>query len=376
MGVEDSRALFTPIGVGPLTLKHRVVMAPLTRSRSEQPGDVPGDLMLEYYTQRASDGGLIISEATSISVQSRGWFGAPGLYSEEQVRGWERITRAVHAEGGHMFSQLWHTGRSSHVSMTGGIIPGSASVEPAYWQDASHVLSTPTGWTQPSPHRSLDVAELRAIVDDYRLAAERANDAGFDGVELHAANGYLIDQFLQDGSNKRADLYGGSIENRMRLLQEVVSALVSVWGGQRVSVRIGPGGTWNGMSDSDPFSLFSQVAEALNPFGLAYLNIIEPRVKGNVVIHEGQAPVASEQLRRIFKGRILAAGGFDPDSAETIVRKGDADLVAFGRYFVSNPDLPRRIRLGLPLTQYDRSTFYTFDARGYTDYPFYAERAA
>jgi N-ethylmaleimide reductase len=301
---------------------------------------------------------------------------AEGLYSKEQVGGWERITRAVHAEGGYMFSQPWHTGRSSHLSMTGGITPGSASVEPAYWQDASHVVSTPTGWTQPSPHRSLDVAELRAIVDDYRLAAERANDAGFDGVELHAANGYLIDQFLQDGSNKRTDLYGGSIENRTRLLQEVVSALVSVFGGQRVSVRLGPGGTWNGMSDSDPFSLFSHVAEVLNPFGLAYLNIIEPRVKGNIVIHEGQAPVASEQLRRNFRGRILAAGGFEPDSAEAIVRNGDADLVAFGRYFVSNPDLPRRIRLGLPLTQYDRSTFYTFDTRGYTDYPFYAGRAA
>ncbi len=376
MASEEAGVLFSPIQIGPLTLAHRVVMAPLTRSRSEQPGDVPGDLMLEYYIQRATDGGLIISEATSIALQSRGWFGAPGLYSDEQVKGWARITSAVHAKGGHMFSQLWHTGRSSHVSMTGGIAPGTASVDPAYWEDTSHLVSTPTGWAQPSPHRALDVAELTAIVDDYRRAAERAKTAGFDGVELHAANGYLIDQFLQDGSNKRTDMYGGSVENRMRLLLEVVSTLVSVWGGERVAVRIGPGGTWNGMSDSDPFGLFSHVAEALNQFGLAYLNIIEPRVKGNVVVHEGQAPVASEQLRRIFKGRILAAGGFEPESAEAVVQKGDADLVAFGRYFVSNPDLPERIRLGLPLTPYDRSTFYTFDARGYTDYPFYAELAA
>src|SRR6202047_3993435 len=194
------------------------------------------------------------------------------------------------------------------------------------------------------------------------------------GVELHAANGYLIDQFLQDGSNHRTDAYGGSIENRSRLLLQVVKALISVWGGDRVAVRIGPGGTWNGMADSNPQALFDYVAEQLNQFGLAYLHIIEPRIKGNVLIAEGQAPVATARLRGIFKGRIIAAGGFKPDTAEAIVEKGDADLVAFGRHFLANPNLPKRIRLGLPLNNYDRKTFYTFDFHGYTDYPFYEQQ--
>jgi N-ethylmaleimide reductase len=376
MSKATEKKLFTPLRLGAMQLKHRVVMAPLTRSRSVQPNSIPGDLMAEYYTQRASDGGLIIGEATNISVTSRGWLGAPGLYTDQQVEGWKKIVNAVHARGGHMFAQLWHTGRSSHVEMTGGETPVSASVNPAYWNDASKLVSAPSGWVQPSPHRALAASEIPGIVEGYRKAALRAKAAGFNGVELHAANGYLIDQFLQDGSNKRTDEYGGSIENRSRLLFEVLSAMISVWGGDKVAVRIGPGGTWNGMSDSNPQILFSYVAEHLNEFGLAYLHVIEPRVKGNVVIQEGQAPVASQQLRKIFKGKILAAGGFEPDTAEAIVEKGDADAVTFGRHYVSNPDLPRRIREDLPLTPYDRNTFYTFDARGYTDYPFYAESTA
>jgi N-ethylmaleimide reductase len=376
MKTHNHQKLFSPVQIGPITLAHRVVMAPLTRSRSLQPGDIPSDLMREYYTQRASEGGFIISEATSISITGRGWLGAPGLYSDEQVEGWKKITAAVHAKGCHMFSQLWHTGRSSHFEMTGGEAPVSASVNPAYWEDASHVVSTPSGWVKPSPHRALDIAEIPGIIEDYRKAAERAKTADFEGVEVHGANGYLIDQFLQDGSNHRTDAYGGSIENRSRLLLEVVEGLVSVWGGERVAVRIGPSGTWNGMSDSNPQALFDYVADQLNRFGLAYLHIIEPRIKGNVLAAEGQAPIASEQLRKIFKGKIIAAGGFEPDSAEAIVEKGDADLVTFGRYFVSNPDLPKRIKLGLPLNDYDRATFYTFDAHGYTDYPFHGEQAA
>jgi N-ethylmaleimide reductase len=365
--------LFTPLQIGPAKLKHRVVMAPLTRSRSEQPDDIPGNLMLEYYTQRASDGGLIISEATTISATSRGWFGAPGMYSDKQVEGWKRIVESVHAKGSRMFSQLWHTGRSSHSETTGGATPVSASINPSYWQNASdHLVSAPNGWVGPSPHRALELSEIPGIVSDYRNAATRAKTAGFDGVELHAGNGYLPDQFLQDGSNKRTDAYGGSIENRSRFLLEVVEAMVSVWGGDRVAVRIAPSGTWNGMSDSNPQALFAYVAEQLNRFGLAYLHIIEPRVKGNIVLVEGQAPVASEHLRKIFKGKIIAAGGFEPDTAETIVEKGDADAVAFGRHFLSNPDLPKRIKLGVPLNDYDRDTFYTFDAHGYIDYPFYA----
>jgi N-ethylmaleimide reductase len=360
--------LFTPAQIGPIALGHRVVMAPLTRSRSRQPGDIPSDLMLEYYTQRASAGGLIIGEATAISPTARGWYGAPGFFSDEQVAGWRRITDAVHAKGGIMFGQLWHTGRSSHVTMAGRD-PVSASVDPAYWQNPGHLVSTPDGWSQVSPHRALALAEIADIVEAYRSAAVRAKAAGFDGVELHAANGYLIDQFLQDGSNRRTDHYGRSIGNRTRFLLEVVAALVSVWGGDRVAVRIGPNGRWNGMGDSDPQALFASVSEQLNRFGLAYLHIIEPRVGGSVLVEEGQAPVAAQQLRRIFRGPIIAAGGFEPATAEAILASGDADLVAFGRYFVSNPDLPKRIALGLPLSAYDRDSFYTFGAEGYSDYP-------
>src|SRR5277367_20540 len=239
--------LFTPIQVGPMELKHRVVMAPLTRSRSVQPGDIPSDLMLEYYSQRASDGGFVISEATSVSIAGRGWYGAPGMYSHEQVAGWKKIVGAVHAKGGRMFSQLWHVGRSSNVELTNGAAPVTASVNPDYWLDSTPTVSAPSGWVTHSPHRALEIAEIPGIVEDYRKAAVRAKAAGFDGVELHSANGYLLDQFLQDGSNKRTGAYGGSVENRSRFLLEVVEAMVSVWGGDRVAVRIGPGGTWNSM---------------------------------------------------------------------------------------------------------------------------------
>ncbi len=211
MNTTKKPGLFTPVQFGPMQLKHRVVMAPLTRSRSIQPDSVPGELMASYYAQRASDGGFIIGEATNISITSRGWLGAPGLYSDQQVEGWKKIVNAVHAKGGHMFAQLWHTGRSSHTSLTGGEAPVSASVDPAYWQSSTHLTSTTDGWVQPSPHRALLTPEIAGIVEDYRKAAERAKSAEFEGVELHAANGYLIDQFLQDGSNKRTDEYGGSV---------------------------------------------------------------------------------------------------------------------------------------------------------------------
>ena len=346
-------------------------MAPLTRSRSIQPDSTPSGLMREYYEQRASDGGLIISEATNISQTSRGWLGAPGLYLDTHVRGWKQITSAVAAKGGIMVAQLWHTGRSSHTTMTGGAMPVSASVDSGYWQHPSHLVSIPGGWVQPSPHRSLTVGEIGDIVQDYRRAAERAMDAGFEGVELHAANGYLVDQFLQNGSNQRTDEYGGSIENRARFLSEIVFTLISVWGADRVGVRIGPNGTWNGISDSDPKALFSYVAEHLNQFGLAYLHLIEPRIAGSDLIDAGQGPVAAEWLRPIFKSKLISAGGFEPDTAEVAVAAGTVDAVAFGRHFVSNPDLPRRIKDHLPLARYDRDTFYTFDALGYTDYAAY-----
>ncbi|HEY3256950.1 MAG TPA: alkene reductase [Polyangiaceae bacterium] len=360
---------FEPLQLGQLSLKHRVVMAPLTRSRSLQPNSVPGELMKTYYEQRASDGGLIIGEATNISISSRGWLGSPGLYSDEQVQGWKAIVDAVQRKGGHMFAQLWHTGRSSHRSLSGGAMPVSASVDPSYWQHPSRLVSIPGGWVQPSPHRALLVPEILDIVADYRLAAERALEAGFEGVELHGANGYLVDQFLQDGSNRRTDEYGGSIENRTRLLLQIVSALISACGAGKVAVRLGPGGTWNGMSDSNPHALFSYVAQQLSPLGLAYLHLIEPRIGGSELIKADQGPLASEQLRPFFKGKLIAAGGFEPDSGEATIARGTADAIAFGRHFLANPDLPRRIREGLPLAGYDRSTFYTFAATGYTDYP-------
>ena len=362
--------LFTPVQIGAITLKHRVVMPPLSRLRAQWPSGVPSDLNLEYYSQRASDGGLIFTEATAISATGRGYRGAPGIYSDEQVAGWKRVTDAVHAKGGRMFVQLWHAGRTTHIATTGEE-PVTASVDPSYWADPEMLVVTPDGFSQPSPHRALETAEIAAVIEQYRAAAANAKRAGFDGVELMAANGHLIDQFLQDNSNKRTDRYGGSIENRARLLFEAAEALISVWGADRVGVRLAPSGTFNGMADSDPRTLFRYVAERLNDLKLAYLHIIEPRIKGGDLIAEGMGPVAAQELGQIFKGPILAAGGFEPDTAEAAVANRVASLIAFGRQFIANPDLPKRIELGLPLNRYDRSTFYGFDARGYTDYPTY-----
>jgi N-ethylmaleimide reductase len=370
MDARVHNKLFVPIQVGAITLKHRVVMPPLSRLRAEWPSGVPSDLNVEYYSQRASDGGLILAEATAISPTARGYRGAPGIYRDEQVTGWRRVTEAVHAKGGYMFVQLWHAGRTTHIAVTGEE-PVTASVDPTYWADPSILVVTPGGFSQPSPHRALEAAEIAGIIEQYRAAAVNAKKAGFDGVELMAANGHLIDQFLQDNSNKRTDRYGGTIENRARLLFEVFDALISVWSSDRVGVRIAPSGTFNGMADSDPRALFHHIAECVSDFNLAYLHVIEPRIKGGELIAKGQGPVAAQELSKVFRGSIIAAGGFEPDTAEATVANGDASLIAFGRQFIANPDLPKRIELSLPLNRYDRSTFYGFDARGYTDYPTY-----
>jgi N-ethylmaleimide reductase len=370
MGTEVEKKLFTPVQVGPIKLKHRVVMPPMSRLRAQPGTGIPSHLQLEYYAQRASDGGLIVTEATAIAPSARGYYHAPGLYADEQVAGWKPITDAVHAKGAYFFTQLWHAGRTTHISITGSQ-PVTASVDPAYWADTTITVDTPDGFKPTSPHRALETAEIATILEQYRSAAQNAKVAGFDGVELMAANGHLIDQFLQDKTNKRTDQYGGSIENRTRLLAEVVQTLADVWGSDRVGVRLAPSGTFNGMGDSDPRVLFRHVAERLNDFGLAYLHLIEPRVKGGETIAEAQAPVAAQELSKIFRGRVIAAGGFNPDTAEASVANGDASLVAFGRHFIANPDLPKRIELGLPLNPYDRSTFYGYTGRGYTDYPFY-----
>ena len=362
--------LFTPVQIGAITLKHRVVMPPLSRLRAQPGSGIPSDLMLDYYTQRASDGGLILTEATAIAPTARGYYHAPGLYADEHVVGWKRIIDAVHAKGGYMFTQLWHAGRTTHISITGAQ-PVTASVDSSYWADPSIVVDTPDGFLQTSPHRALETVEIANILEQYRIAARNAKKAGFDGVEIMAANGHLIDQFLQDNSNRRTDQYGGSFENRTRLLVEVVEALSEVWGADRVGVRLAPSGTFNGMADSNPRALFRYVAERLDSLGLAYLHLIEPRVKGGDTIAEAQAPVASQELSKIFRGPVIAAGGFNPDTANASVANGDASLIAFGRHFIANPDLPKRIRLGLPLNPYDRTTFYGFTARGYTDYPAY-----
>ena len=362
--------LFTPIKLGPIRLLHRVVMAPLTRLRSQVPGDIPVDLMAKYYAQRASKGGLLISEGTPVSIGGRGFLGAPGIYRAEQVVGWRKVTDAVHAKRGYIFLQLWHVGRVSHVDMTNGDLPVAPSVLPF-----DGIAVTKNGFVPVSPHRALAIEEIPGLIADFRAAAENAKDAGFDGVELHGANGYVFDQFLQDGVNKRTDAYGGPVANRARLLFEALDAISEIWGADRVGVRLSPGTQYNSMSDSNPEATFGFVAERLNEYGLAYLHVIEPRVKGIETIEGIHAPVAAVELRKIYTGNIIAAGGFDPESATVIVESRNADLVAFGRLFIANPDLPKRIRLGLPLNAYDRATFYNGDARGYTDYPFYEEDA-
>ena len=360
--------LFSPFQLGRYQLRHRVVHAPTTRLRAD-PDDSPSAIMLDYYRQRASPGGLLITESTHVSYDSRGYLGAPGIYRADHIPGWRAIAAAVHAKGGLLFMQLGHDGRQSHVDLTGGPLPIAPSVVPFEGQ-----ALTADGWVPVSPHRAIDVDEIALVVGYYRAAAIRAREAGLDGVELHAANGYLADTFLQDGTNKRTDAYGGSIANRARFLLELVQALVDVWGADRVGVRLSPSGQWGAISDSDPEATFTYAARALDAFGLAYLHVIEPRVMGVETLHPGQAPVASELLRRVFGGPILAAGGFDGPGAEAILQAGAADLVAFGRFFASNPDLPYRLQHGLPLNDYDRSAFWGGTAIGYTDYPAWHER--
>ncbi|NGZ85096.1 alkene reductase [Duganella aceris] len=357
--------LFSPFQLGRYTLQHRVVHAPTTRLRAN-PDDSPSDLMVEYYSQRASAGGLIITESTHVSYDSRGYLGAPGIYEDSHMPGWRKIADAVHAKGGVLFMQLGHDGRQSHVDLTGGPLPIAPSVVPF----ETNVL-TQDGWVPASPHRAVDVDEIDMVIEYYRNAAIRAKAAGLDGVELHSANGYLADTFLQDGTNKRTDAYGGTREKRTRFLLEVVEALVSVWGADRVGVRLSPSGQWGSIFDSDPEATFSYAAQQLNKFGLAYLHIIEPRVKGVETLDEHQLPVASEFMRQSFSGPIISAGGFNGDGAEAIVAKGDADLVAFGRFFASNPDLPYRLQHRLPLNEYDREAFWGGTHVGYTDYPVY-----
>ena len=359
--------LFSPVQVGPFTFAHRVVLAPLTRMRAEE-GAIPGSLMTTYYTQRASKGGFLIGEATIAAANGNGYLGAPGLFDDSQIAGWKAVVDGVHAKGATMFLQLYHAGRQSHEDVQPH---GSQPVGPSAVLHGG-VAYTSTGWVANTPNRELSVDEIHDLVESFRLAAKRGVEAGFDGVELHAANGYLFDQFLQDWSNKRTDQYGGSFENRARVLMEATKAVISVWGSKKVAVRIGPSGSFGDMSDSDPIGLFTYVAEELDKLDLAYLHLIEPRVLGNAEDEsKSQEPLASRLIRKHYSGTIIAAGGFDGKSAEAILQEGSADLVAFGRHFIANPDLPYRLRNHLPLNAYDRPSFFGGTEVGYTDYPFY-----
>lgn len=357
--MTDNEVLFRTLTLGAIQTPHRILMAPLTRARSTN--RVPNALMTEYYTQRAS-AGLIISEATAISEQGYGWHGAPGIYNDEQVVGWRAITNAVHAAGGRMFLQLWHMGRVSHPDYHGGRQPVGPSAIAATGE-----AHTPTG-KQPYviPH-ALSTQEIASIIDDYAAAAARARAAGFDGVEIHAANGYLIDQFLRDSSNQRTDEYGGSFSNRTRLLREVVQAVTSAWANDRTGVRLSPTMNGNGMSDSDPVGLFTSVASELNEFNLAYLHTAEAIRPGR--LFNADAPRVTPHIRRAYEGNLLTNGGYDKETAAEAVRAGAADAIVFGQSFIANPDLPERFRSDASLNTADASTFYAPGPRGYVDYP-------
>ncbi len=367
-------SLFSPLKVGPYQLKHRLVMAPLTRMRAERPSLAPRPLNAEYYAQRATPGGLIIAEATPVMPTGHGNPGVPGIYSERQITGWREVVEAVHAKGGVIFLQLWHVGRVSHSSFQpGGVLPVAPSAVPI-----SAELKTMTADGKPASYetpRALETGEIAGVVDSFRQAARNAREAGFDGVEIHGANGYLIEQFLQSRTNLRTDQYGGSIENRARFLLEIAQAVIEVWGADRVGVRLSPYGIANDSGEPDPMPLYTHVIQSLNPLGLAYLHFIEPRSSGagRAEVNHQNVPSAMVLFRPVWKGVLISAGGFTGETAEAAIASGHADAIAFGRIFISNPDLPRRLREGYPLTPYNRATFYGGEEKGYTDYSAYDE---
>ncbi|MBP1770909.1 MAG: NADH:flavin oxidoreductase [Holophagaceae bacterium] len=330
-----------------------MVMAPLTRSRAGD-GDVPTPMNAEYYRQRAT-AGLILTEGSQISPQGKGYPRTPGIFSQGQIAGWRQVTEAVHAEGGRIFLQLWHVGRLSHSVVQ---LDGSLPVAPSAIKAEGEIF-TVSGLKPYETPRALEIDEISGVVADFRQAAENAKLAGFDGVEIHAANGYLIDQFLRDGSNIRTDAYGGSVENRARFLREVVEAVIPVFGADRVGVRLSPIFNIFSMSDSDPAALFGHVADLLSQYGLAYLHVVQ--------LGEGAFNFAD--LKQRFGGTYIANGGFDAERATKAIHAGKADLVSFGALFLANPDLPERFRKGAPLNTPDTSTFYQGEEHGYTDYP-------
>lgn len=360
-----STALLSPFDLGGLILKNRVVMAPLTRARAGNER-MPNALMAEYYAQRATVG-LMIAEATVISKQANGWVNSPGIYSDEQAQAWKQVVDAVHSKGTPFFLQLWHMGRASHSSFQeNGQLPVSASA----LKLNGDYIHTPIGKQPYETPRALETNEIPLVVEDYRRAAQRAKDAGFDGVEIHAANGYLIDQFLQSKTNHRTDQYGGSLENRYRFLKEIVEAILTVWPANRIGVRLSPNGNYNDMGSPDFRETFLYVAQQLNAYGLTYLHILDGLGFG---FHELGEPMTLAELRSVFTGSLIGNCGYTQETAEAAIKDGSADLIAFGRSIISNPDLVERFTNGWPLNPPpDPSIWYSFDKEGYTDFPTYS----
>ena len=377
-GVETQtreEPLFQPIRVGRLDLPHRMVMAPLTRSRARQPGNVPTALNACYYAQRAS-AALIISEATQVSMQGQGYAWTPGIHSREQIEGWRLVSDAVHQAGGRMFLQLWHVGRISHPRLQPDqMLPVAPS---ALKPEGMAFVENERGEGELVPFitpRALQIEEMPYLVAQYTRGARNAQRAGMDGVEIHGANGYLIDQFIESRTNLRTDDYGGSVQNRARLLMDVIETVCEVWGADAVGLRLSPLGTFNDMGDEDPESTFGYIAEKLNDYKLAYLHVINPDAQA-LEKHEPLNPRAARMLsviRKRYRGTLMLAGGFDRDTAEQWLEEGRADLIAFGRKFLANPDLPERFRRRQPLNKDDPATYYGGGAKGYTDYPSLAQ---
>src|ERR1700743_3548943 len=360
-------SLFSPLQIGPYHLKHRGALAPLTRMRAAKPSLAPRVLNAEYYAQRATPGGLLIAEASPVLATGFRSPGVPGIYTEQQIAGWREVVDAVHAKGGIIFLQLWHVGRVSHSSFQpGGALPVAPSAVPIAEVRTRTADGKSVRYETP---RALETDEIPGIIEAYRQGAKNALQAGFDGVEIHGANGYLIEQFLQSHTNLRTDQYGGSIENRTRFLMEVTRAVVEVWGADRVGVRLSAYGVANGSGEPDPMPLYSHAVKLLDPLGLAYLHFIEPRSSGagRAEVNHQNVPSAMVLFRPLWSGTLITAGGFTGETANAATAGGPTAPAVFARIFIPMPALPSRLAHGHPLTPYNRATFYTGEAAGYTD---------
>ena len=367
---DNQDVLFQPFTLGDLQLPNRVLMAPLTRSRSKQPGDIPWELNATYYAQRAS-AGLIFSEATQVSAQGKGYAFTPGIHSEAQVKGWQKVTSAVHNAGGRIYLQLWHVGRISRPELQpeGQKPVAPSAIKPA---DAFTFIDSQSGMVEVLEPRALLTEEIPNIVEQFRHGALNAKRAGFDGVEIHAANGYLLDQFIRSKSNQRNDEFGGSIENRLRLPLMVVDAVVDIWGTERTGIRVSPTGTFNDMHDDNPVATYGMFAKKLSSKKIAFIEVVEDSFQGNEA--DGRPENVIKAIQENFDGAYIANGNYSACEARKRINSGSADLVSFGRLYISNPDLPKRFQNDAELNEYDEDTFYGGDEHGYTDYPFLGQK--